>query len=130
MIFDFDLCYQKVFTYYQVLVKQLFPIDATCFIKVTITKINRKGGDYENSELTSCLGFMLYRILSALFSESFRDSMIASRSLEALFFSSRTRSIRVLPRGFMSFKISAVIISRPLLSCVAIQFWFSWHGPG
>lgn len=100
------------------------------FRKVTITKINRKDVDYENSELTSCLGFMLYRILSALFSESFRDSMIASRSLEALFFSSRTRSIRVLPRGFMSFKISAVIISRPLLSCVAIQFWFSWHGPG
>lgn len=80
--------------------------------------------------LTSCLGFMLYKILSALFSESFLDSMMASSNLEALFFSSRTRSIRVLPSGLMSFSISAVIMSKPLLSWVAIQFWFSWQGPG
>lgn len=64
-----------------------------------------------------------------MFSESFRDSIMARSSLEALFFSSKTRSIRVLPSGLMSFRISAVIMSRPLLSCVAIQFWFSWHGP-
>ena len=46
---------------------------------------------------------------------------MARRSLEALFLSSRTRSILVLPRGFISFKIRAVIIPRPFDSWVAIH---------
>lgn len=38
-------------------------------------------------------------------------------------FSSSTRSILFLPRGLMSFKMSAMIMSMPLHSCVAMQFW-------
>lgn len=81
-----------------------------------------------NYPLTNCLGFILYKILSA-FSLSPRLSIIASNNFDALFFSSNTRSILVLPRGLISFKIKAVIMSNPLDSCVAMQFWLSWQGP-
>ena len=40
--------------------------------------------DIHQKQLTSCFGFMLYKILSA-FSLSWRLSMMAKRSLEALF---------------------------------------------
>lgn len=38
-------------------------------------------------------------------------------------FSSSTRSILFLPRGLMSFKMSAMMMSMPLHSWVAMQFW-------
>ena len=46
-------------------------------------------------------------------------------SLEALFFNSRTKSNLTFPRGLISFRIRAVMIPRPLDSCMAIQAWFS-----
>lgn len=70
------------------------------------------------ARLTSWSMCMLWRILSA-FSESALDSMMASSSFEALFFSSRTRSIRVLAKGLMSLRMRAVMMCRPLLSWVA-----------
>ena len=53
------------------------------------------------------------------------DSMMASRSLDALFLSSRTRSILVMPRGLMSLRMRAVMMPNPLDSCMAMQTWFS-----
>lgn len=38
-------------------------------------------------------------------------------------FNSKTRSILFFPRGLMSFSINAMMISIPLLSWTAIQFW-------
>uniref|UniRef100_A0A6B0UNN2 Uncharacterized protein n=1 Tax=Ixodes ricinus TaxID=34613 RepID=A0A6B0UNN2_IXORI len=71
---------------------------------------------------------MLNRMRSA-FSLSPRLSMMASSSLLALFLSSSTRSMRFFPKGLISLSTRAMMMSIPLLSCMAMQFWFSWQGP-
>lgn len=45
------------------------------------------------------------------------------RSQSLLAFSSNTRSILFFPRGLMSLRIRAVMMSMPLDSWVAMQFW-------
>jgi len=73
----------------------------------------------------SCSQVSSHHIRSA-FSASLRLSMIARSNLEALFFSSRTRSVRHWASGLMSVTKRAVIMSNPLESWWAMQFWFSF----
>lgn len=60
-------------------------------------------------------------IVLAGFNKGVDTSSISLEDSE-LTLSSRTRSIRFLPRGLMSFRMSAMMMSIPLDSCVAMQF--------
>jgi len=95
---------------------------------MSVTSSNDSWWKALHATSTSCFGFMLYIILSA-FSLSPLLSIIANNNLLALFFNSSTKSILVFPKGLISFNINAVIMSNPLDSWVAMQFWLSWHGP-